>query len=348
MITSQERLIKALNGEKTDRAPCICPGGMMNMATTEIMLKTGSLWPEAHRNPGDMADLALGVCRLSGIENLGLPFCMTVEAEAMGAKTTLGSLGNEPRIIEYPLLKLEDWPGLSPIDPEHGRAGIVAEAIDRLAAGNSDLPVIINLTGPISLASSLLEPMVLFKAMGKQPELLHQFLAFVTDNLIVFGRAMLQAGARIINIADPSGTGEILGPRRFAEFALPYINRILCELQGEYQASMVHICGQLQTIFPEIGQLETTAISIDSVTSINKLKTALHGKIVVGNISTFLLQNGPPERIRTAGLNCLHKGVAVLSPACGISPSTPLVNLQAMVSAVHDFDYQNREVWGLG
>ncbi|MDD3269546.1 MAG: MtaA/CmuA family methyltransferase [Syntrophomonadaceae bacterium] len=348
MITPKHRLINALNGEAIDRSPCICPGGMMNMATTEVMLRVGSHWPEAHKKPRDMARLALGVCHFTGIENLGVPFCMTIEAEAMGAKVNLGSMTNEPRVTEYPLVKLEDWKLLTGINPGKGRAGIVGEAISYLAEGNSELPVIVNLTGPISLAGSLIEPMVFFKAMGKHPELVHEFLCFITDNLIVFGRSMLQAGAQIINIADPSGTGEILGPRRFAEFALPYINRILNELQGEYQASMVHICGRLQSIFTEVDQLATNAISIDSNTSISKLRSALHEKVMVGNISTYLLQNGQPDRVKEVGLNCLQKGVAVLSPACGISPATPLVNLQAMVSAVHDFDYRNREVSILG
>ena len=36
---------------------------------------------------------------------------------------------------------------------------------------------------------------------------------FVTEQLIAFGRAQVEAGADVITIADPSGTGEILGPR---------------------------------------------------------------------------------------------------------------------------------------
>ncbi len=344
MFASKDRLIRALKGQAIDRIPCICPGGMMNMATTEIMSMADSYWPEAHYQAEKMASLALGVHRFTGIENLGVPFCMTVEAEAMGAKVNLGSISNEPRVIEYPLFRLEEWKLLSAIKPARGRTAVLAEAVSLMSIASPELPIIVNLTGPISLATSLIEPMVFFKAMGKQAELVHEFLSFVTDNLIVFAKYLLRAGAQIINIADPSGTGEILGPCRFAQFALPYINRILNELDGEYQASMVHICGRLQSIFPEINQLDTAAISIDSITSVSKLKAALDDKIIVGNVSTMLLQTGQPERVKASALNCLQKGVGVLSPACGISPATPLTNLQAMVEAVHCFDYLNPEV----
>ena len=198
--------------------------------------------------------------------------------------------------------------------------------------------MIANLTGPISLATSLIEPMSFFKAMGKQPVLVHEFLSFVTENLIALGGAMLQAGAQIITISDPSGTGEILGPRRFEEFALPYLNRILDSLDGQYEASMVHICGQLHSVFEQIDRLHTGAISIDSATSVSKLKAALHGKVIVGNVSTQLLQDGQPERVRASALGCLNRGAGILSPACGLSLLTPTANLQAMAGAVHEFN----------
>ena len=338
MITARERLISILKGEKTDRPPFICPGGMMNMVTTEVMQQTGHLWPDAHLDPESMAGLALGVHRLTGIENLGVPFCMTVEAEAIGAKVSMGTFYTEPRVVWYPLTNVEQWSELREIRPGTGRIATIAESVSLLAAKSGDVPVIANLTGPISLAASLIEPMTLFKAMGKKTKAVHEFLSFLTDNLILFGKTLLLAGAQVLTIADPTGTGEILGPRRFAEFALPYINRILEELGGGYQATMVHICGRLHNIFPELDQLKTDAVSIDSATSVIRLKNALHNKVVVGNVSTYMLQKGQPERVKGAALSCLRQGAAVLSPACGISPSTPLANLQAMAKAVNEFD----------
>ncbi len=340
MINARDRLIRSLQGGLVDRPPVISPGGMMNMAIVQVMEQTGALWPEAHCNPRTMSRLALGVQRLTGMENLGVPFCMTVEAEAMGAAVTMGGLDNEPRVTGYPLTAVADWPRLQEIRTGSGRAAVVAEAVSLLAeaaAGGSELPVIANLTGPLSLATSLIEPMILFRAMGKQSQAVHDLLAFITDNLINFGRALLQAGAHVLSIADPSASGEILGPRRFAEFALPCLNRMLDELGTAYQARLVHICGQLSPIFTEIGALHTGAISIDSVTSIARLRENVPDKAVVGNVSTHLLLNGDPDRIAAAALHCLRQGVAVLAPACGISPRTPLVNLQAMARAIEVF-----------
>lgn len=333
-MTPRERLIRALRGEAVDRPPFICPGGMMNMVTLEVQQQSACRWPEAHQDHRIMADLALGVHRITGIENLGVPFCMTVEAESMGAGVHYGTTASEPRVTEYPLKKISEWPSLPALNAHAGRPATACAALQLLASDSQDLPVIANLTGPISLAASLIEPISFFKAMGKQPAQIHEFLSFITESLIIFGSAMLQAGAQIITISDPSGTGEILGPRRFEEFALPYLNRILDRLDGQYQASMVHICGRLHSVFEQIDRLHTGAISIDSATSISKIYTALHGKVIVGNVSTQLLQDGQPERVRAAARGCLDRGAGILSPACGLSLLTPTANLQAMAGAV--------------
>ena len=70
---------------------------------------------------------------------------------------------------------------------------------------------------------------------------------YITDQLIAFGRAQIEAGADVIAISDPSGTGEILGPKYFEEFAVTYINRLLNGLQKEKLGTIVHICGQMRS-----------------------------------------------------------------------------------------------------
>lgn len=330
-----DRVLKALQGETTDRPPFICPGGMMNMMTVQAMQALNADWPRCHTDAREMSRMAQGIQELCGIENLGVPYCMTVEAEAMGAKVIMGRPESEPRVAGYPLERLAEFESLAGLRLCSGRIGAVTEAIARLAVRKPPFAVIANLTGPVSLATSLLEPMTFYKALGKTPDQAHEFMQFLTESLISFGRWMLQAGARVLTISDPSASGEILGPRRFAQFTLPYINKILDALQNYYAASLVHICGNLRSIFPLLSRLHTRAISIDSATSIPAMQKALGKKqVLVGNVSTHLLLNCTPRAIERASRVCLKRGVRILSPACGISPFTPLSNMRAMAAAV--------------
>jgi [methyl-Co(III) methanol-specific corrinoid protein]:coenzyme M methyltransferase len=331
-ITPKERLRLALLKEKVDRPPCICPGGMMNMVVEDVMDITGCSWPEAHSDAKLMAALSAGIYENGGFENFGVPFCMTVEAEAMGAEVFLGTRINEPRVTKYIINSVSDWANLKRINVNEGRAKTVIDAIKILKDRNSEVPIVANLIGPVSLAASLMEPVDFYKEIIKKPMEAHKLMEFVTENLIEFGKAQLAAGADVLAISDPSATGEILGPVSFKRFAVPYLNKIVDALK-QYAATgiIIHICGRLKSIYEELNSLNSHAISFDSITSVRQVCENVHNKAIMGNVSTFTLENGSEGNIKDLTLNCLDSGVNILSPACGIGPKTSFGQIKKMV-----------------
>lgn len=331
-MNPKERLYKVLKGEKVDRPPCICPGGMMNMIVEDVMDIEGVKWPKAHSDAEMMADLTQGMYINNGFENFGVPFCMTVEAEGMGADVYMGTKNTEPRVTQYPIESVVDWKNLSKIDVNKGRAKVVIDAIKILKERNEEVPIIANLTGPISLASSLLEPMIYYKEIRRKNQQAHEFMEFVTDNLIEFGKAQLQAGADVLTISDPSGTGEILGAKTFNEFAIPYLNKIIDTLKSYAPGgTIIHICGRLKSIYKELNTLNSDAVSFDSITSAKQVIENVPNKVIMGNISTFALENSDKESIEAMCNSCLNSGVDILSPACGIGVRTKLENINVLV-----------------
>ena len=336
-MNEKERLLSALGGRHADRAPFICPGGMMNMAVTKLMDAAESSWPEAHSNPEKMARLTLAANRLGGIENTGVPFCMTVEAEAMGAQVYLGSRGNEPRVTEYAIDRLDEIGRLRSIDPGKGRAKVCVDAIRILKKEAPQTPVIANLTGPVSLASSLIDPLIFYKGLITDSQKAHKLMELVTENLIRFGDALIEAGADVICIADPSASGEILGKKAFAEFAIPYINILVNYFREEHGIpSIVHICGDVRCLGSLLSEIASESISVDAMVSINTLKELAPAKVSMGNVSTYLLEKGAPDEITKHGERCMRFGVGILAPACGISPITPVVNIKGLSRAVFE------------
>lgn len=339
MLTPKERLKLSLKRMPVDRAPCICPGGMMNMIVEEVMDLTGCPWPEAHSNPELLAGLSAGMYQCGGFENYGVPLCMTVEAEAMGARVGMGTKINEPKVTGYPITSVTEWRKLKPLDLAQGRVKVVLEAIKILKSKSSGVvPIIGNLVGPVSLAASLMEPTVYYKELCKNNRESHELMGFVTANLIRFGRAQLQAGADVLAIADPGGTGEILGPKMFREYAVPYLNQIIEAVQDLVSVgTIIHICGRLKSIYPELNLLRSDAVSFDSISSVKQVAEKIRNKAVMGNVSTYALERGTKERVKLLAQNCLHKGAAILAPACGIGPRTSLANIRAMVETAQEF-----------
>ena len=54
----------------------------------------------------------------------------------------------------------------------------------------------------------------------------------------------------------------------------------------------------------------------------------------MGNVSAFLLKEGPADRIIERCRQLIEGGVRLLAPACGIIPTTPLAHLRAMRQSV--------------
>ncbi len=333
-MTEKERLLKALRGEVVDRRPVICPGGMMTMACREVMIKTGCRWPEVHRNAEKMATLSLAMHDETGMENLGIPFCMTVEAEALGGEVEDGDEVTEPGIVRYPMRYVSEWKSLKALDPHRdGRLPTIIECTRILSKSATDTVVVGNLVGPLSLATSLIEATLLYKALRQTPEEVHRFLGFLTGNSIRYVEALIAGGADLISIADPSATGEILGPKNFETFALPYLNAMTRHLHRLGRPVIVHICGNIHAIAGSIKGLDAECISFDAPVDIKMMRNILTGKRLMGNVCTRLLLNGPPGAIRGASANILNGGMDILAPACGVSAKTPVRHIKAMAEA---------------
>ena len=334
-MTQKQRLLAALRRETVDRPPLVCPGGMMSLAIGEAMDASGCAWPRAHVDADAMAGLALAMYDLGGIEDLAVPFCMTVEAEALGAQVELGDRLTQPRILQEPYRSAAEVLALDlPEIASSPRAQAVLAAMRKLTWERPEAPVIGNLTGPVSLLASLVQPDLLLREMLRRPGDSVRALEVLTDRLAQFGAAQIEAGAEVIAIADPTATGEILGPRLFGELAVPPLARLTAALHEHGALVIVHICGRVQTIVGHLAAIGADAISVDDMVKLSSLREHLPDTAIMGNLSTFVLQDGPVEKIRLWVERIGRVQADIIAPACAVVPDTPLAHVQALAEAV--------------
>ena len=81
------------------------------------------------------------------------------------------------------------------------------------------------------------------------------------------------------------------------------------------------------------------AISIGPGMSIPKVKETANGRCrVIGNIDpSAVLLSGTPKQVESEVMRCVKEGADIASPGCGLSPKTPLENVQAMSDAVRRY-----------
>jgi [methyl-Co(III) methanol-specific corrinoid protein]:coenzyme M methyltransferase len=335
VFSPKERLLRTLNKQKTERPPVICPGGMMNAAIVEVMLKTGHTLPEAHHAAGLMESLARDVAEQTGFENFGLPFCMTIEAEALGCDIHFGSLRREPGIAREPFPSVEAVRFLPKgAIVKTKRAEAVIGAVSSLAKKQPDVPVIGSVTGPVTLSASLVDPMTFFRELRRKKETSHRVINYVTEQIIEYANLMAENGAAAISIADPTASGGILGPALFEEFAVPYINKIVREVHRIGIPVIVHICGNINKVKKQLTALQGKAISVDAMVNLHNLKEEYQSLTTMGNLSTYTLESGDEKTILETAGRLLEQGIDILAPACSLSASTPLSNIRAFTGLV--------------
>ncbi|HBW34336.1 uroporphyrinogen decarboxylase family protein [Desulfosporosinus sp. BICA1-9] len=335
-MNEKERLLSVLKGDRVDRPPVICPGGMMSACVTELSDQVGG---GHHTNARAMVSAARKINELIGFENYGVPFCLTAEVEALGAIVNLGDNLVEPRVTQYNDQSLEAIiENNYRVDVSTGRMGVVLEAVRELSSSNNGVPVIGNVSGHISTATSVVEPLEMFKMLRWEPERAARFLAFTNDYLVRYALEMVRAGADVISISDPTATGEILGPRNFQKFAVPFYQTIIKALHKEGVPVILHICGNASNIIDSLNQVEVNAVSFDSIVNMKTARKGLKTGLM-GNVNTQLLHTGVREKIVSITRNALHSEVDIVAPACGLSMATPIGNLKAMTDYVKEGSY---------
>jgi [methyl-Co(III) methanol-specific corrinoid protein]:coenzyme M methyltransferase len=261
---------------------------------------------------------------------------MTVEAELLGSSIDHGTLECEPKIARevFSSVGAVAYGDVNAL-VRSGRIEVIVDAAHRLARANPTVPVIASLTGPVSTAASVVDPMTFFKELRKNPAGAHRVLDYVTRLLCAFAeRLLVEDGASVVAVGDPSATGEILGPAMFEQYALRYLNQIADRVHELGFPIIIHICGDVKRVRHLLAQLRCDALSTDAMVSLPDLKADFPHVTTMGNLSTFALQWKAPESVGAMARQLVEQGIDIISPACGLSTSTRLDNIRAMTAAV--------------
>ncbi|MGN0099187.1 MAG: uroporphyrinogen decarboxylase family protein, partial [Candidatus Methanomethylophilaceae archaeon] len=157
----RDRVLDALNGDGHGDAPVAV---FTQSSTLSQMDATGAPWPVAHSDPDAMARLGSAQADMFRFDSVRVPFCVTVEAEALGCKVNMGTRTSSPKVL----------PGTFTLDPFGGessdpsdipstseflgsnRVGVVSDAVSSLSRSHGDhAPVIAGVTCPLTMLSQM-------------------------------------------------------------------------------------------------------------------------------------------------------------------------------------------------
>jgi [methyl-Co(III) methanol-specific corrinoid protein]:coenzyme M methyltransferase len=348
----KENLVNSLSGEDVEITPVI---SVTQVGIVEAMENTGAFWPDAHTDADKMAALGSSLYELAGLECARIPFDLTVEADAMGCRVDIGGEDRTPQITKSPFDSSSDI-NVPEDFLERGRIQVILEAIKKLKEKyGDDLPIIVGMTGPLTLAGQLLGIENLVRYMRSRPNEVESALDEVLEASIQYANAICEKEPDVVCVADPTSAPDLIDPLQFKKMVKPRLEDLSMEITT---SKVLHICGSTEPIIRDMSTTGFDGLSVEEKVDISMAKEEIKGRgktirvggrtmsmgggdktpKLVGNISTNqTLFMGSPQDVKDEVKSVLEAGVDILAPSCGLAPRSPLANIKAMVEARNEF-----------
>ena len=346
-MTCRERITAAMNKENLDRPPVAV---FTQSATVAQMDAVGAAWPEAHKDPTLMAKLAAAQNTFNGTECYRTCFCLTAEAERLGCSVSVEKKTDAPMMKSHPFHfdpmsgEYADPSELMPIEDylKGGRVATILKSCEILRKDydSENVPIVAGNTGPFTLTGHLVNTENIIFGMMMDPAQVDKWVAGVTPYVTKYCQALIDAGADIIQMSEPSGSTDMLAPDMFQEAAGIAVGKSLGITKGGL-GNILHICGDTTPILDQMASIggQVKGISIEEKVDSYKAVEMVGSKtVLVGNVGSVQpLFTGTAEETREGTLKSCKAGFDIISSGCGIATGTPNENYNMMVETVKNF-----------
>lgn len=342
-------LLKALRRESVSRPPV----WMMRQAGRYLpqyrAIRATSDFLTMCRTPEMAAEVTLQPVDLVGVDAAIIFSDILVIPEAMGCKLVLDE-GIGPQ-FPNPLRSLSAIKGLRRIDAHAD----LAYALEAIRIVNRELDERVPLIGfagaPWTLASYMVEGKgtkqfaIAKKMLFENPSAAHELLERLTEAVIDFATAQVQAGAHVIQLFD-SWAGA-LGPEEFRTFSLPYLAKATTEIRKAGAPVIVFANGASSFLAEIADATQADAVGIDWHITPGNAKSLLGDRKVAmqGNLDPCVLYS-PIQTIEKRThqmLDAFGKTGYIANLGHGILPDVSPDHARAFIRAVkeHEWDTKN-------
>lgn len=168
--------------------------------------------------------------------------------------------------------------------------------------------------------------------MMNEPAVLHALLDHLTEALAVYASYQIRSGAQILQLFD--SWAHHLSPSQFAEFSLPYAQRVIDAVRREHPdvPLIFHANGGVG----KLGSMSTCnadVLGLDWNTDMREARAAFPDRVLQGNVDPMVLF-GTPEVIEAEVARCLSAGGSnkhILNVGHGVVQGTPEENVKLFV-----------------
>jgi uroporphyrinogen decarboxylase len=341
-MTSLERCMAVLRGQKPDRIPVVPQTFMFAAETAGI--KVGAL---AH-HPEKMVEAQIVSQTKYGYDGCVIDFDDATLAEACGAKVIFRE--DEPAIVDesdLALKSLDDVDKLKLPDPNSdGRLPVWLEATRSLVKEIGDRVFVMGRAdqGPFDLACLLRGPQHFMMDLMEEENYpkIDRLIDYCLKASVIFAKAQKEAGAHATSIGDSFAGPNLVSPDLYRRFALEPEKKLTAEVQATGIPFSIHICGNTNSIIADMGTTGARLLEVDWQVDMAEARRKVPANtILMGNVNpSDPMVLGNPGQVDAAAKKVIEttggRGL-FLSSGCALGRNTPPENFKALVAAAQKY-----------
>lgn len=348
-MTSQERLRALLNYEKLDRVPIGSTDALEFSARN-----AGYPIQQNYENPEKSFYSQLMTSKQYGWDNIPMQMSHTILAALdFGGEVKIPYSDYQQGIVteSYPVNGEGDIAKLRMPDPKNAGRIPKAKEFARLQVENGLSPWFYS-RSPFTMAANMAGIQQFCRWTLKKPDLCHELIKLALSHCLDVIRdwvATFNAEDLFINMSSPNESNQLISPKQFEKFALPYHIEY-----HEYLRKMgvkrfyFHICGDQNLNLPYFAEVSLwphpSILSFGPEVDLEIAAKYFPKDIIFGNIDPAVVQTGSPQDVYELSRIAIKKGKKasggfVLGTGCVLPKAAPPLNVFAMTRAVNDFGW---------
>lgn len=340
-MNARERVLKVIAGELPDRVP-VCLHNFLPAA------REAGISMEAYRtDPQAIVQAHLIAVEKYQHDCILVDLDTTLLAEAMGAPAD--ATADQPGHIAGPAIaELDEVDRLRVVDPQRdGRLPVLLEAIRLLRKEVGDAVAIRGNCDQAAFSLACLmrgnEDFLMDLVEDPDSPQLHQLLEVCHQSHLAVHHAVMKAGADFSSLGDSFSGPDVIAPAMYESFARTFHERLILDLKAKGIFTVIHICGNTNSIFNSLETLPYCGFEIDYKTDAELAKRTIGREhVLFGNIDpSGVVGRGTVQQVREASRQLIEKwkpgGGFILNAGCAIPAGTPPENIHALVQAAREY-----------
>lgn len=311
-----------------------------------------SLWkhhPNRDRNPEDLAEAEIAFHKMYDHDVLKISFhgrypvvdwgCIVVYDGALTGSTTCTNC-----VVE----QASDWETLEPLDVNAGEFGKQTRAVELISEySHGRVPTMATIFDPPMVAAKLCSG-TFTEYIDDYPDVMKSVLDMITNVMIDFGRAAIEAGADGLFLASQHSTELSVTDEQYKEFIYPYDQKLISKLRGKAKYMIMHLHARETDEVIRFKEIVETpgldAVNWEDQSASPTLKEGkrLARKVVFGGIDhNGVFRTGDVDEAKKQVIDTISDAgydKLVVAPGCVITVDTPEENIRAVVDAVRSIN----------